>query len=340
MNPPAAIKITTTTVMRPCSTFEDNESITSNETIRVCTGIASGTESSNDVKPPATFLSALFAQFLQPLFVTGAELQSYLGCGEVNDEDNEISITPTIHVHAPDDATDTTSTTYKGSVHDTTSTPTIRNSDTTCLDVDTRLATYDPCLQHLLFPSPALKERIIDNHCLPPFWCNVTPERPQPLTPASSLVTVTDRPHMSVTVIELPWGGFSFTTTADFDQYVEEDDVFQLKGKLLGWWRMVQFKWERGGWAFVFIQDESRHVQGQIAIPRNLVRMKGPVPRIQREADLIADRRLAHRQKMRAEQEARPTPPPPPPTPVGAARFSTPLIWEGDVEGMFVMDDE
>ena len=220
----------------------------------------------------------------------------------------------------------------------------IRNSDTTCLDTNTQLTSYDPYLQHLLFPTPALRERTTNDPRLAPFWRNITPERPLPLEPAISPISTTDLrhrcPRMPVTVIELPWGGFSFMAPIDFDQYVDDDNVFQLQGQLIGWWRMMQFKWERGGWAFVFVRDESRLVQAQIAIPRACVRMEGPVPKMQYEANLIADRRMTQRQRTHAENQARQMPPPPPPTPVGAAKFSTPLVWNEDVEGMFVMDDE
>ena len=203
---------------------------------------------------------------------------------------------------------------------------------------------YDPYLQQLLFPTATLKEHTAHDLRLAPIWCNVSPERPMPLEPMISPISTTDIrhrcPRMPIMVIELPWGGFSFMAPIDFNQYVEDGDVFQLQGKLIGWWRMAKFKWEREGWAFVFAPDESRHVQAQIAIPRACVRMEGPDPKIQQEANFFADRRMAQRQRVRAENEARQAPLPLPPMPVGARALSTPLIWDENTEGMFVMDEE
>ncbi|KAJ6473824.1 hypothetical protein C8R45DRAFT_1103501 [Mycena sanguinolenta] len=344
MNPPAAIKITTTTVMRLHSELEDSSSITSEETVMACTGITAGTDSRDaDAKPSATLLSILSTHFVQPILAAGADLQAYMGCGsETSDADEEHEQNPG---RRSSYASQNLADRYQdGPVQDNREISANRNSDATCVDMHAQLTSYDPCLQHFLFPTPALRERTTNDPRLAPFWCNVTPERPLPLEPATSPVSINDLrhrcPRMPIIIIELPWGGFSFMAPIDFDQYVDEGDVFQLQGKLIGWWRMMEFQWEREGWAFVFVQDESRHVQAQITIPRACVRMKGPIPRIQHEANLIADRRMTQRQRMHAERQARQTPPPLPSTPVGSTTLSTPVIWHEDVEGMFVMDVE
>ncbi|KAJ6451435.1 hypothetical protein C8R45DRAFT_946227 [Mycena sanguinolenta] len=102
-------------------------------------------------------------------------------------------------------------------------------------------------------------------------------------------------------------------------------DVFWLQGKLLSWWCVMQFHWERRGWAYV-LMHESRHAQVIIAIPRRRIRMCGPVPRIQYEANLNADCGM--------DQHRRICQLPPMSTGAGTAVPSAPLAWNKDTEGM------
>ncbi|KAJ6450416.1 hypothetical protein C8R45DRAFT_946843 [Mycena sanguinolenta] len=265
MNPPAAVKITTTTVMCLHSELEDSSSIASQETIMACTGISAGTDSRDaDVKP---------------ILAAGADLQAYMGCGsETSDPDEEHK--QNIGRSSPYTSQNLANRYLNGPAQENREISANCNSDATCIDMHTQLTSYDPCFQHFLLPTPTLRESTTNNPCLAPFWCNVTPERPLPLEPATS----------------------------------------PLQGKLIDWWCMMEFQWEREGWAFVL--------------------MKGPIPRIQHEANLIADHRMTQRQQMHAEHQACQTLPPPPSTPVGSTALSTPVIWHEDVEGMFVMDVE
>ncbi|KAJ6513488.1 hypothetical protein C8R45DRAFT_921116 [Mycena sanguinolenta] len=190
-------------------------------------------------------------------------------------------------------------------------------------------APYDTHQQQLLSPSPETSLTA----CTTPFWCRVTSERPLPLEPMPSPINVTDLchqyPSMMVEIVDLPWDGVVLRTCVD--QYVRKGDVFQLQGKPLGWWHTMQFQWERGGWAYVLMQDESRHAQVIIAIPRRRIWMHGPDPRIQYEANLNADCGMDRRRRIRQF----------PPMSTGAGAAVSPALpaWNEDTEGMFVMDD-
>ncbi|KAJ6449005.1 hypothetical protein C8R45DRAFT_947650 [Mycena sanguinolenta] len=217
-----------------------------------CTGITAGTDSRDaDAKP---------------ILAAGADLQAYMGCGsETSDPDEEHE--QNLGCSSSYASQNLADRYQDGPAQDNREISANRNSDATCVDMHAQLTSYNPCLQHFLFPMPTLRERTTNDPRLAPFWCNVTPESPLPLEPATSLVSISDLrhrcPRMPIIIIELPWGGFSFMAPIDFDQF-DEGDVFQLQGKLIGWWRMMKFQWEREGWAFVFVQDESRHVQAQI----------------------------------------------------------------------------
>ncbi|KAJ6458998.1 hypothetical protein C8R45DRAFT_1109705 [Mycena sanguinolenta] len=270
------------------STPTDNRSITSVETIRPCAGVSTGPDNHADKPTPTTPLLWIFhSYFLKPILAAGAELRSLIGCG---------------HKHIASD--------YGGDYdqHPTTTTTTA----------------YEAHQQQLWFPSPDTSLTA----CTTPFWCRVTSERPLPLEPMPSPINVTDLrhqyPRMMVEIVDLPWGGVVFRTRVD--EYVRKGDVFQLQGKLLGWWRAMQFQWERGGWAYVLMQDESRHAQVIIAIPHRRIRMHGPVPRIQYEANLNADCGMDRRRRI----------PQLPPTSTGAGATvpSALPVWNEDTEGI------
>ncbi|KAJ6485980.1 hypothetical protein C8R45DRAFT_931003 [Mycena sanguinolenta] len=270
------------------STPTDNRSITSVETIRPCAGVSTGPDNDADKPTPTTPLLWIFhSYFLKPILAAGAELRSLIGCG---------------HKHIASD--------YGGDYdqHPTTTTTTA----------------YEAHQQQLWFPSPDTSLTA----CTTPFWCRVTSERPLPLEPMPSPINVTDLRHqypcMMVEIVDLPWGGVVFRTRVD--EYVRKGDVFQLQGKLLGWWRAMQFQWERGGWAYVLMQDESRHAQVIIAIPHRRIRMHGPVPRIQYEANLNADCGMDRRRRVRQL--------PPTSTGAGAPVPSALPVWNEDTEGI------
>lgn len=88
----------------------------------------------------------------------------------------------------------------------------------------------------------------------------ITPDRPQPLTPAISPIMAVDYRHASDCVLiiinDLPWGGSAFMAPSEYDAHIFEGRKLQFWGELRGTWTVKDFTWQRGGLAFIRVDEE------------------------------------------------------------------------------------
>ncbi|KAF8196819.1 hypothetical protein K438DRAFT_745007 [Mycena galopus ATCC 62051] len=208
----------------------------------------------------------------------------------------------------------------------------LRNSDATTYDTETPIIIplHAP-RPHLAYDPAALEDSAKNNEEKNRktsillrgnlFIHHITPERPQPLQPISTRITVHDFRHqdnrMTITVEVLPWGGYSFAAPFDYEHPVFEGKVLRFRGDLRGHWTVKEFIWERGGRAFLRVDEEDMDYRATIGFPRACVHMQGPDPEVNHVGNWHADQRMARRHNNHLDKWIFHGPPPPPPLPEG-----------------------
>ncbi|KAF8139478.1 hypothetical protein K438DRAFT_1995937 [Mycena galopus ATCC 62051] len=290
MDPPAAITITTAQETRTAE-CSDSESVQSNETMVTYSHVTTGTEAPKEMPLPTNPVHRLIdwcrlrpddpdtaacnvsyptknpSDFqpskgpILPSFVNLSTISA--GMGVTEDKKSETNLAAAKKELAP-----------------------LRNSDATTYDTGnpTVIPLHAPC-PHLAYDPAALEDSAKNNEEKNQkssillrsnlFIHHITPERPQPLQPISTWITVHDFCHqdnrMTITVEVLPWGGYSFAAPFDYEHPIFEGKVLRFRGDLRGHWTVKEFIWERGGQAFLRVDEEDMDYRATIGFPRACV---------------------------------------------------------------------
>ncbi|KAF8139482.1 hypothetical protein K438DRAFT_1946741 [Mycena galopus ATCC 62051] len=311
MDPPAAITITTVQETRTAG-GSDSESVHSSETMVTYSHVTTGTEAPKEMLPLHTPLASPDQSCASPhklvLPASGRFRNHSMQCLLFHQEPLQLPAPkgPVL----PSFINLSTMSTGMGETED-------EKSETN----RPRLA-YDPAALEDSAKNNEEKNRktsILLRGSL--FIHHITPERPQPLQPISTRITVHDFRHqdnrMTITVEVLPWGGHSFAAPFDYEHPVFEGKVLRFRGDLQGHWTVKEFIWERGGRAFLRVDEEDMDYRATIGFPRACVHMQGPDPEVNRVRNWHADQRMARRHNDHLDKQIFHGPPPPPPLPEG-----------------------